>query len=188
MFNDQILNNLIEKYPAPLFSDRSKFLFEDLIDTIISQQLSNKAASTILNRFKNLFGNTFPAPSDVLITDDKDLRNVGISYPKIKYIKNVAQAFIDKEVVVEEIVKADDEEVIKILTKIKGIGRWSAEMILIFTLNRSDVFSFGDLGIKNAIKNLYNITDMKDITKLSEKWRPNRSIACWYLWRSLENN
>lgn len=131
MFNDQILNNFIEKYPAPSFTDRSKFIFEDLIDTIISQQLSNKAASTILNRFKNLFGNTFPTPPEILIIDDKDLRNAGISYPKIRYIKNMAQAFINKDVVVEEIVKADDEEVIKILTKIKGIGRWSAEMILI---------------------------------------------------------
>lgn len=188
MFKDPILNNLIKKYPAPKFLDRSKFLFEDMVDVIISQQLSYKAAATILNRFKNLFGKNFPTPLEVFIKENEDLRSVGISYFKIKYIKNVAQAFVDKKVVIEEIVEADDEKVIEILTAIKGIGRWSAEMILISTLNRVDIFSVSDLGIKNAIKNLYNITDTKEVLKLSEKWRPNRSIACWYLWRSLENN
>lgn len=110
-----------------------------------------------------------------------------MSYSKANYIKNIATAFLDGEIDVGEIKKMNDEEAIKELTKIKGVGKWTAEMTLIFTLNRDDVFSLGDAGLRRAIKNLYNIEKDKDILKLSETWKPNRSLACWYLWRSLEN-
>lgn len=187
MFKDPVLRKLVKKYPAPQFKDKSEFLFEELVESIISQQLSVKAADTIFMRFKNLFGKKFPSPKIVLKTDDEKLRTCGISYAKISYIKSVANAFVSDLIDIEKIRKQTDEEVIEELIQIKGVGRWTAEMILIFTLNRPDVFSIGDLGLRNAITKHYGITDKKEMLKLSENWKPYRSTACWYLWRSLEN-
>jgi DNA-3-methyladenine glycosylase II len=188
MFTDKILLDLVAKYPAPQWSDRSKYLFENLIETIISQQLSGKAAETIFNRFKSHFNpTTFPTPAQVLAVSPEQLRSLGISTAKSNYIHNVAQAFIDKKITIETVQVMSDEEIITTLTQIKGLGKWSAEMILIFTLNRPDIFSFGDLGLRNAIKNLYGISAKEEILKLTETWSPNRSLASWYLWRSLEN-
>jgi DNA-3-methyladenine glycosylase II len=187
MFNDSILNNLVKKYKAPNFSDRSEFLFEDLVESIISQQLSGKAADTIYKRFLALFNGKFPSSEQILKLDIEKMRSAGMSYSKANYIKNIVQAFKDKDIDIEKINKMSDEKVIAELTKIKGIGKWTAEMTLIFTLNREDVFSLGDAGLKRAIKNLYNIESDTDILKLSENWKPKRSYASWYLWRSLEN-
>lgn len=187
-FNDPILDALVQKYPAPTFQDRSAHLFEDLIESIISQQLSIKASDTIYKRFKTLFDQTtFPDPQAILITEDEKMRACGISFQKISYIKSVADAFISDLIDAKKIAQMSDEEVIQALIQIRGVGKWTAEMTLIFTLNRPDVFSLGDLGIRNAIRNLYSITDHKEVLTLSEKWKPYRSSACWYLWRSLEN-
>lgn len=187
MFKDPILNKLIEKYPAPKFTDRSEFLLEDLVESIISQQLSTKAADTIFKRFKGLFQKKFPTSEQILATEDDKIRACGLSFAKISYVKSVANAFVSDLIDTEKIKKQPDEEVIQELTQIKGVGRWTAEMILIFTLNRPDVFSIGDLGLRNAIIKLYGITDQKEMVTLSERWKPHRSTACWYLWRSLEN-
>lgn len=188
MFKDPVLLSLIKKYDKPKFEDRSKFLFDDLVDSIIGQQLSNKAALTILKRFLALFGGKkFPSSDEVIKIDKEKLRSAGMSYSKAVYIKNVALAFKNKELDVKKLKNMTDEEVITELTKIKGVGRWTAEMTLIFTLNRPDVFSIGDGGLKRAVKNLYKLEDTKKILKLVEKWKPNRSTASWYLWRSLEN-
>lgn len=195
MFNDQILNDLIKKYPAPDWSDRSDFLFEDMIESIISQQLSIKAADSIYNRFKQLFidrnpelaSRSFPTPQQTLAVEQGTIRQIGVSTAKSAYIHNVAQAFANKEIEVEKIKVMSDDEVIETLTKIKGVGKWTAEMILIFTLNRPNIFSHGDLGLRNAIKNLYGITEKQAIYELVETWNPNKSLASWYLWRSLEN-
>ena len=123
----------------------------------------------------------------ILGKDDETIRGAGLSYAKVSYVKSIAKAFVSDLIDVEKIKNQTDEEVIIELTKIKGIGRWTAEMILIFTLKRPDVFSIGDLGLRNAITKLYGITDRKEMSSLSENWRPYRSTACWYLWRSLEN-
>ncbi|HSW88342.1 MAG TPA: DNA-3-methyladenine glycosylase [Candidatus Saccharimonadales bacterium] len=188
MLNDPILKKLIAKYPAPNWTDRSEFLFEDLVETIISQQLSIKAADSIYKRFKALFETqTFPTPEQLLLIEQGSIRQIGVSTAKAKYIHNVAQAFVNKEIEIEKIKTMTDEEVINALVQIKGVGKWTAEMILIFTLNRPDVFSLGDLGLRNAIKNLYSITNKEDILYLTSSWSPNRSLASWYLWRSLEN-
>lgn len=187
MLKDPILKSLIAKYPAPHFQDRSAFLYEDLIESIVSQQLSIKAADTIFGRFKALFSDKFPEPEHILSKSDDELRAVGLSYQKASYIKSIATVFINNEIDPKLIKEMPDEEVITELTKIKGVGKWTAEMILIFTLNRPDVFSLGDLGIRNAITRLYGITDPQEMLKLSEQWKPHRSTACWYLWRSLEN-
>ncbi|MCL5435033.1 MAG: DNA-3-methyladenine glycosylase [Patescibacteria group bacterium] len=187
MFSDPILNKLHKKYGPHKFEDRSEKLYEELVESIIGQQLSGKAADTIFKRFLALFNNKFPTPEKLMKTDDEKLRSAGMSYSKAAYIKNIAKAFKEKQLEVKKIKKLSDEEVRKELTKIKGVGNWTAEMILIFTLKREDVFSLGDAGLRHAIKNLYKIEKEKDILKLSENWKPNRSFACWYLWRSLEN-
>jgi len=224
MFSDPILKKLVKKYPKPAFQDRSEFLFEDLIESIISQQLSVKASDTIFRRFKELFGNIrhsgeaqsadtrileeksidsgrarlaakrarmteiyFPLPEQILTMPDQTIRTAGISFQKISYIKTIAQAFTNNQINITEIKHMSDEEVIIHLTKLKGVGKWTAEMTLIFTLNRPDVFSLGDLGLRRAIENLYGITNHQEILTLTENWKPHRSTASWYLWRSLEN-
>lgn len=189
MFKDPILNKLVKTYGPPNnLKDRTEFLYEELIESIIGQQLSGKAADTIFKRFLALYkNNKFPKSKELLKTDIEKLRSAGMSYSKAGYIKNIAQAFVNKELDVKKLRKLTDEEIIFILTKIKGVGRWTAEMILIFTFQREDVFSLGDAGLRRAIKNLYKIEKEKDILELAEIWKPKRSFACWYLWRSLEN-
>jgi DNA-3-methyladenine glycosylase II len=188
MFKDPVLENLVEKYPKPQFQDKSEFLMSQLIEAIISQQLSVKAADTIFARFLDLFPDIdFPTAEMILSTADEKIRTAGLSFSKIGYIKSVANAFVSNLVDIDKIRKQTDEEVITELTQIKGIGRWTAEMILISTLKRPDVFSIGDLGLRNAIEKLYGISDRNEMLKLSETWKPNRSTACWYLWRSVEN-
>lgn len=189
MFKDPILKKLYKKYGPPTgIEDRSEYLMQQMIESIISQQLSIKAATTIYNRFLDLFKKSaFPTPDEILKIDTEKLRSAGMSYSKASYVKNIAKAFKEKQIVIEKIVKMSDEEVITELTKIKGVGKWTAEMILIFTLKREDVFSIGDAGLRRAIKNLYKLENEKDILKLTEKWKPKRSLASWYLWRSLEN-
>jgi DNA-3-methyladenine glycosylase II len=188
MFKDPILQSLVKKYPKPHFEDRSKFLMRELIESVISQQLSVKAADTIFARFVGLFKEKeFPTAEMILQMDDEKIRSAGLSYAKVKYVKSVANAFVSDLIDIEKIKKQSDEEVITELTQIKGIGRWTAEMILISTLKRPDVFSIGDLGLRNAITRLYGITDRKEMIELAETWKPHRSTACWYLWRSAEN-
>lgn len=187
MFRDPILQNLVKSCPAPKFVDRSGMLFEALVESVISQQLSVKAADTIFLRFKNLFGGIkFPKPQDVVKKDDEELRSVGLSYAKASYVKSVADAFISGLIDPKQIKSQSDEEIIQALTQIRGVGRWTAEMILIFALKRPDVFSVDDNGIQRAITSLYGITDKKEMVRLSESWKPHRSAACWYLWKSLE--
>lgn len=189
MFNDSVLKKLYKQHGPHKFADKSEHLMKELIEAIISQQLSIKAADTIFSRFLKLFKtDKFPTPEQILKIDIEKLRSVGMSYSKANYVKNIVLAFKDKTIAIEKVKKMTDEEVIIELTKIKGVGKWTAEMILIFTLNREDIFSLGDAGLKRAIKNLYNITDEKKILKLSENWKPKRSYACWYLWQSLEND
>lgn len=164
-------------------------LFETLISTIIYQQLSGKAAGTILKRFLSLYNDSYPLPQQLLDTNEELIRSVGISRPKIKYLKSLAEHIIAGLPTIEELNTMEDEAVINTLTKIKGIGKWTVQMILIFRLNRLDVFPIDDLGVKNAIKQLYSFellptkSEMEDISK---SWQPYRTIATWYLWRSLD--
>ena len=187
-FHDTILQSLVKKYPSPQFTDKSDRLYENLIETIVSQQLSVKAADTIFGRFLALFPHTqFPIPEEILNTNDAIIRGAGLSFQKISYIKSIASTFLTGQIDEKKIKQMPDDQVSEELVKIKGVGKWTAEMILIFTLNRPDVFSIGDLGLRNAITNLYGITNQAEMLSLSEKWKPYRSTACWYLWRSLED-
>lgn len=169
----------------------SKNYFESLADAIISQQLSGKAANTIIKRFKTLFPQgKFPLPAQVLAKSNEELRSVGVSGSKASYIKNLATAFEEGSLDFRQVNKKTDEEIIEMLVKVKGIGRWTAEMFLIFSLGRPDVFSFGDLGLRNAVKKLYGLRkdpSPKKLKQLSSRWQPYRTTASLYLWASLDN-
>lgn len=163
-----------------------------LVRSIVSQQLSVKAASTIYGRFLDLFENRIPHPEQVISLEIETMRSAGLSYQKAGYIKNVATFFIENEVRNKDWSKESDEEVINILTQIKGVGTWTVEMILMFTLDRPDVFPVGDLGIQNAMIELYDLKLEKKelktrIVEIAESWRPHRTLACRYLWEWKDN-
>lgn len=163
----------------------TKNLYAAIVRNIIGQQLSSRPAEIILKRFTDLFPReSFPKPEVVLKMTDQKLRNCGMSWSKVKYVKNLSQSVTNKEIVFTEIINMPDEKVIEILTKVNGIGRWTAEMILIFHLGREDVFSVGDLGLRSAVAKLYNVEreDLKAIQKISENWKPYRSYASRLLW------
>jgi DNA-3-methyladenine glycosylase II len=165
--------------------------WKSLVTAILSQQISSKAADTIIGRFIALFApHPFPTPEDILKATPAKLRKAGISRQKMGYLKDLARHVAEKKIDFKKIEKQSDEEVITELVAVKGIGRWTAEMFLIFELRRPDVFSAGDLGLRNAIKRLYGLR--KDPTpqqmeKLAKAWSPHRSLASRYLWASLDN-
>lgn len=168
----------------------SKNLYAAIVRNIIGQQLSNRPAEIILKRFTGLFPQgDFPRPEQVTKMPDDKLRACGMSWAKVKYIKNLSQAVINREINFEEIINMPDEEVIEVLTKVKGIGKWTAEMILIFYLGREDVFSVGDLGLRTAVAKLYNVEreDLKAIEEISQNWKPYRSYASRILWKFKDN-
>ncbi|HLL61118.1 MAG TPA: DNA-3-methyladenine glycosylase [Candidatus Nitrosocosmicus sp.] len=164
-------------------------LYSHLCDAIISQQLSEKAGTTILNRFKALFPNNIITPEKVQELTVEEIRQAGLSYSKVSYIKDLAQKIVDKEVELNKLHEMNEDDVIKELTKVKGIGPWTAEMFLMFALKRDDVFSCGDLGLKRAIQKMYGFTKeptTEEMLKISQKWSPYRTYACRILWKSLQ--
>ncbi len=185
MVKDVVIKKLIKEHGELTWS-AERDLFEALIEAIISQQLSVKASDTIFLRFKKLY-RTFPTAKQILKTSDTKLRTAGLSGAKASYVKSLAEFVETKQLILENLKNLDDENVINELTKVKGIGKWTAEMILIFTLRRPDVFSLGDLGLRKAVSNLYgvNINDLTQIEKISLKWKPYRSMVSRYLWKSL---
>lgn len=160
-----------------------------LLESIVSQQLSVKAADTIHSRFLQLFDTPLPTPHAILGIDDAALRAVGLSGQKVKYIKNVASFALENSLEIDDMEKRSDEEIIQLLTQIKGVGQWTVEMILMFTLQRPDIFPIDDLGIYQSIIEAYqlDIQDKKEMRKaifaIAENWRPYRTWACRYLWK-----
>lgn len=185
---DPVLGRVIEQIILPpLIKPESHFV--DLVESIVSQQLSVKAADTIYKRFEVLFPKNKVTAEYVLGLSDDAIRAVGISYSKISYIKNLAKHVLESGLIFEQFEIMTDEEIITELTKVKGIGRWTAEMFLMFGMGRPDIFSYGDLGLKNAIQKLYGfetIPTLVEAEKIAEKWRPYRTVASRYLWKSLE--
>lgn len=161
--------------------------YEHLSRNIIYQQLAGKAASTIYSRFTKLVGEIIP--ENVLARADQELRDVGLSWAKVKYVKDLASKVLSKEVILDNLDTLDDESVIVELTKVKGIGRWTAEMFLIFTLHRENIFSYGDLGLKNGFAKLYGVDSptVKQIEKVVNKWTPFKSYGAISLWHYLDN-
>lgn len=172
----------------PIVLEKSQNHFLRLVRSIVGQQLSVKAASTIYSRFEKLFKKGVNA-KEILKLKDDDIRACGISYPKIKYIKDLSEKVEKKEIILETFETTDEKTIIEALTKVKGIGVWSAEMFLMFALARPDVFSVGDLGLKNAMIKLYGLKKPtnQELLEISEKWSPYRTYACRILWESLDN-
>ena len=163
--------------------------FLALIRAIVFQQLSGKAATTILNRFLALFPNGEPTPEGILSLSDDQLRSVGLSRQKSGYLRDLATKVEAGVLPLDHVHTLPDTELITHLVQVKGIGRWTAQMFLMFKLGRPDVLPDLDLGIQNAIKRAYRKRRVtpKDVLRIGAKWSPYSSIACWYLWRSLDN-
>lgn len=172
----------------PFVLEKSQNHFIKLVRSIVGQQLSVKAASTIWGRFANLFKKEVTA-EEILKIDDEKIRACGISYPKIKYIKDLAEKVQTKQLLLDAFDETDEETIITALTQVKGIGTWSAEMFLMFALARPDVFSVKDQGLKNAMIKLYGLKNPNDkkLLEISKKWSPYRTYACRILWESLDN-
>ena len=164
-----------------------------LCSSIMSQQLSTKVAKVIYNRFLELYGGEEPTPQQIVATPLEQLRAIGLSNAKAQYVLNVAQFAIDHQLTDTKLKKMSNDEIIELLTQIKGVGKWTVEMLLMFTLGREDVFSVDDYGIQMAMKRLYKIDDsnkkaMKEkMLKLSNKWSPYRTYACLHLWHWKDN-
>jgi len=178
----------------PLQLSKQKDLHYYLIVSIMSQQLSTKVAETIRLRFLALYKGLVPKPEEILSTPLETLRSIGLSNAKARYVQNVAQFAIDNGMDHKTLHKMDNEAVITCLTQIKGVGRWTAEMLLMFALGREDVFAIDDWGVQNAMIHLYKLdrTDKKafreDLLRISAKWSPYRTYACMHLWRWKDNS
>ena len=189
---DKKLKKLIEGGKTHELKKR-KNICTYLCASIMSQQLSTKVATVIHNRFLALYGGKDPAPQQILDTPFETLRAIGLSNAKVSYVKNVAQFEIDFGMDHKKLHKMDNEEVIVYLTQIKGVGRWTVEMLLMFALGREDVFAIDDLGIQNAMIRLYKLDreDKKkfkeDLVRISQKWSPYRTFACKHLWEWKDN-
>jgi DNA-3-methyladenine glycosylase II len=163
--------------------------YEALARAIVGQQLSTKAARSIWARVTELFGGT-PSPRDLISIEPEKLRRAGLSWSKVGFLKDLAQRVDDGRLDLERLGELSDEDVVAELIEIKGIGRWTAEMFLIFHLGRPDVISTGDLGIRRAVQTAYGLDELPgphDLERIAEPWRPHRTLACLYLWRSLDN-
>ncbi len=184
---DPALARLIEVTEVPDFTPSGK-VYYDLLDSIVSQQLSVKAATTIFQRFCAIFPDNYPHPELLIQLDALQLRQVGLSNQKAGYLQNVAHFSLHNNLENHPWDQMNDDEVIGFLTQIKGVGKWTVQMLLMFTMGRPDVFPVDDLGIQQAMIRLYQLTETgKDLKKkmldLAEPWQPWRTVACRYLWR-----
>ena len=185
---------LIDKDPnlKSLFENKSeikvkvsKNYYQALVQTIIAQQLSTRVADIIFTRLVELLNNQID-PLNILNTPDEQLRDIGLSRPKIKYLKSLAKHIDDKKILFEKFDLMSDQEIIDLLIEVKGIGIWTAQMFLMFSMGRKDIFSTLDLGLRNALKQLLNRPEMthEEIETYSQKWIPYRSFVSHYLWHS----
>jgi len=179
---------LISQIEMPDFSASGRVYF-DLLESIVSQQLSVKVADVIFKRFLTLFPDNYPHPEHVVAIEFDQLRGVGLSGQKANYLQNVAHFAIANDFKQIEWASMSDEEIISFLTQIKGVGKWTVQMLLMFTLARPDIFPADDLGIQQAMQRLFKIEEQNPrllkirMTELAEPWRPWRTVACRYLWR-----
>jgi DNA-3-methyladenine glycosylase II len=186
---DPTLKLIIKRVgPCALHAVAPREPFEALCMAIASQQLSVKAADTIFGRFCDLFPKRKPTPDRVMTLTDDQIRAVGFSRPKVSFIKDLAARVLDGRLDLKGLKKHPDEEVMRQLVAVKGIGRWTAEIFLMFRLGRADILPADDLGLMNAVHRAYGLRtrpDAKKLRKMSELWSPHRSVAAWYLWQSL---
>jgi len=189
---DKKLKKLVDAQEPPAFKQEKK-VYLHLCGSIMSQQLSTKVADVIWKRFLALY-DKHPTPEQIISTPHEQLRSIGLSNAKANYVQNVARFAIEFGMEWKQLTKMSDQEVIDHLIRIKGVGRWTVEMILMFALGREDVFAVDDLGIQNAMIKLYKLdtTNKKqlkeDMLRISLKWSPYRTYACWYLWKWKDNS
>jgi DNA-3-methyladenine glycosylase II len=167
--------------------------YGELAGSIVGQQLSSAAAGTIWRRVLELFDGKMPTPQQLIKIDDQKLRDVGLSWAKVRYVKDLAQHILDGRLDLDHIATMPNEQIIEQLTAVKGLGEWSAHMFMIFGLGRLDVLPTGDLGVRKAVMNLYGLKEMPDPTRMvtianQNNWHPYESVAAWYCWQSLDNN
>ncbi len=189
--HDPRLAALIVKYSPCTIKPHTNY-YEELVSSIISQQLSVKAANTIWNRFIALYGEKMPSPEQIIETDIEDIRKVGASYAKARYIKDLAVHILDGELDLAHISTLDNDVLIEQLVAVKGIGEWSAHMFMIFSLGRLDILPWGDLGIRKSAQTLYGLPSLPNKSELitlaeANSWNPYESVAAWYLWKNLDN-
>ncbi|RYF29288.1 MAG: DNA-3-methyladenine glycosylase 2 family protein [Chloroflexi bacterium] len=189
--HDPILGDVIERYPVPSFQKHANY-YQSLVESIIGQQLSVKAAAAIRERFVGLFDGPFPSPQQILSIDVETYRSVGLSRPKARYIIDLAERVIDGSVHFDHLDTLSNQEIIEELTAVKGIGVWTVHMFLMFCMGRLDVLPTGDLGIRNAVQKLYGFEstvtpEQVGLVADDHDWHPYESVASFYLWRSLEN-
>ena len=187
--SDPILAAIIERV-GPLQIRHRPQRFQALVRAIIFQQLAGRAAQTIYGRFVTIVGGgRFPTPARVLAASDDDLRRAGLSRGKMAYVRDLAAHVRDGALSFHRFARMEDEEIIADLIRVRGIGRWTAEMFLMFNLRRPDVFPVDDLGIRNAVAKVYRMDrppTARELREFGERWRPYRSAASWYLWRSVD--
>ena len=185
---DRIMKKIIQNV-GPCTIRKIPNPFEALIDAIITQQISDSAGQAVALRFRHLFNDKFPTPEIILEYTEDQLKNVGLSRMKSQYILDISYKVINGELNFKKFAKLEDEEIISELIKIRGIGRWTAEMYLIFGLGRKDIFPLGDLGLINGIKKIYSLKnpEMSVITRISDKWKPYRTFGTWYIWKGVKN-
>ena len=188
---DKVLGVLINRF-GPINYQPPSDRFTNLVSEIIGQQLSGRAADTIYDRFLTLFPNKKFTPKLILNQPLEKLRGIGTSWAKARSLHDLSQKVLAKTVQLDQLDSLSDEEVITHLTQVKGIGRWTAEMKLMFTLQRPDILPLDDVGIQNAFVKHYGLNRKhknlkKFMVNVAEPWKPYRTIACWYLWKSLDN-
>lgn len=189
--NDTVLAPIIARAgPCPIRAHTDYYW--ELVDAIISQQLSVRAAASIEKRFQELFGSKVPPPESILEKSIDELRSVGLSRPKANYIHDLAQHILGGKIEFDKFEKKSNTEIATELTAVKGIGQWTADMFLMFCLGRTDVLPVGDLGIRNSIRELYGFDHLPtapEIQKIASQnnWAPYESCASWYIWQNLDN-
>ena len=187
---DPILKPIIKKYGVLKYPKHEDY-FKDIVQSIIGQQLSNKAADTIYRRFTKLLVNEKVTAKNILQLQLAEIRACGTSWAKARSLHDLSQKTLDGTLRFSDLEKMSDEAMIEHLVQVKGIGRWSSEMLLMFSFHRPDVFPLDDRGIQNAFKKHFGLKDGKSLQSkmlnIAKSWQPYRTLACWYLWKSLDN-
>ena len=191
---DPVMARLVDEHATAvrrdLRRDRRGDAYGALLRSIVGQQLSTKAASTIYGRMLDIFSGHAPTPRQLLAVDPEEIRAAGLSRPKIAYLRDLAQHVEDGTLELERLDELPDDEVSAQLTAVKGLGQWTADMFLMFHLRRPDVLPVGDQGIRRAVQIQYRmrkLPDPKRLEKVARPWRPHRTLACLFLWSSLDN-
>jgi DNA-3-methyladenine glycosylase II len=181
----EVVINTVGKYSIRLRTDA----FQSLVESIIYQQLAGSAANVIYTRFIKYYNNMMPTPMDIISTSDMELKSkIGLSSKKVQYLKDLATKIAERKLSLDLLTTLSDEKIINQLIQVKGIGRWTAEMFLIFCLGRPDVLPVTDLGIRKAMHNIYSLSELPkpaEMLAIAQPWRPHRTVATWYLWKSL---